>query len=43
MRDYLTLSWARFSKDVQSHTMSVIFALSRDSREIYQFRHLHVM
>lgn len=28
MRDYLTLSWARFSKDVQSHTMSVLFALS---------------
>ena len=23
MRDYLTLSWARFSKDVQSHTLSV--------------------
>ena len=23
MRDYLTLSWARFSKDVQSHTLQV--------------------
>lgn len=23
MRDYLTLSWARFSKDVQSHTLQI--------------------
>lgn len=27
MRDYLTLSWARFSKDVQSHTLSVPFII----------------
>ena len=24
MRDYLTLSWARFSKDVQSHTLQIL-------------------
>lgn len=23
MRDYLTLSWARFSKDVQSHSLQI--------------------
>ncbi|KAF8309866.1 AEX-3 domain-containing protein [Cantharellus anzutake] len=27
MRDYLTLSWARFSKDVQSHTLCVAFLI----------------
>ena len=28
MRDYLTLSWARFSKDVQSHTLQISKILS---------------
>jgi hypothetical protein len=28
MRDYLTLSWARFSKDVQSHTLHISKILS---------------
>lgn len=28
MRDYLTLSWARFSKDVQSHTLQITKILS---------------
>ncbi|EPQ60637.1 hypothetical protein GLOTRDRAFT_68450 [Gloeophyllum trabeum ATCC 11539] len=28
MRDYLTLSWARFSKDVQSHTLQIHKILS---------------
>lgn len=28
MRDYLTLSWARFSKDVQSHTLQINKILS---------------
>ena len=28
MRDYLTLSWARFSKDVASHTLQISKILS---------------
>lgn len=28
MRDYLTLSWARFSKDVQSHSLQIAKILS---------------
>ena len=28
MRDYLTLSWARFSKDVQSHSLQISKILS---------------
>ena len=24
MHDYLTLSWARFSKDIQSHTLQIL-------------------
>ena len=28
MRDYLTLSWARFSKDVQAHTLQIAKILS---------------
>ena len=28
MRDYLTLSWARFFKDVQSHTLQISKILS---------------
>ncbi|VDB84478.1 unnamed protein product [Peniophora sp. CBMAI 1063] len=31
MRDYLTLSWARFSKDVQSHTLQISKILSHPS------------
>ncbi|KAG8906211.1 hypothetical protein FRB99_007356 [Tulasnella sp. 403] len=31
MRDYLTLSWARFSKDVQSHTLQIAKILEAPS------------
>ncbi|KAH9944370.1 DENN domain-containing protein [Epithele typhae] len=31
MRDYLTLSWARFSKDVQSHTLQISKILSHSA------------
>jgi nicotinamide N-methyltransferase len=40
MRDYLTLSWARFSKDVQSHTLQIAKILAHPAPRAGEFVHL---
>ncbi|KZT02704.1 uncharacterized protein LAESUDRAFT_684942, partial [Laetiporus sulphureus 93-53] len=40
MRDYLTLSWARFSKDVQSHTLQISKILSHPAPRPGELVHL---
>ncbi|KAF6766037.1 AEX-3 domain-containing protein [Ephemerocybe angulata] len=37
MRDYLTLSWARFSKDVQSHTLQISKILAHPAPRAGEF------